>query len=98
MHHPLSPALLLAAALTAPACAAQDSNAPRPDQASAEVPETRYVPPAAYRRPDVPSTTPDRHWIEANRTVRSYNPMMLTMPERPAPKEAPHAHGDKEDH
>jgi len=87
MHHPLMPALLLAAMLAAPACAAQDTPAPRPDQAEAEVPETRYIPPAAYRRSEAPSTTPDHHWVEANRTVREYNPMMLTMPERAAPKD-----------
>lgn len=89
MHHSLLAALLLAA----PCCGAQE--APRPDQPEAAVPETRYTPPAA-RAPEAPATTPDRHWVEANRTVRSYNPMMLTMPERPKPTEQ--EHGAKEHH
>lgn len=92
MHTPLLAALLLAA----PYCAAQETNAPRPDQPDAAVPETRYVPPIAYRPPEALSTTPDRHWVEANRTVRSYNPMMLTMPERPKQKEQ--EHGEKGHH
>ncbi len=102
MFHPASPAraaLLLAVFLAAPSLA-QEARTPHPDQASAEVPETRYTPPLGQRQPDAPTTTPDRHWVEANRTVSGYQPMMLTMPERPPAKEAPpaHAHGEKGRH
>ena len=81
---------LLLPALLALAPAVGNGAPPRPDDAAAVVPETRYRPPQAYRPADKPLTTPDRHWIEANRTVLGYNPMMLTMPERaPAPAAAP---------
>ena len=99
MSYPLPPAraaLLLAVFVTAPSCAAQESGAPRPDQATAKVPETRYSAPADYRPPEAPPTTPDRHWIEANRTVSSYKPMMLTMPERPPAREPGRQHGHDE--
>ncbi|RZA33325.1 MAG: hypothetical protein EOP92_21475 [Lysobacteraceae bacterium] len=85
--------LLLPALLAlAPAVALAKPAPPRPDDAGAAVPETRYRPPQAYRPAERPATTPDRHWIEANRSVLGYNPMMLTMPERgpaPAPADQP---------
>lgn len=84
---PPARAVLCALALaSAPVCAAPDRPhaAPRPDEAAAAVPETRYRAPAAYRPAEAPATTPDRHWVEANRTVLGYKPMMLTMPPRPA--------------
>lgn len=59
---------------------------PRPDDATAPVPETRYRSADAYRPAEAPPTTPDRHWIEANRTVGSYHSMMLTMPHQSAPR------------
>lgn len=81
---------LLLPALLALAPAVDNAARPRPDDAAAAVPETRYRSPQAYRPAEKPATTPDRHWIEANRTVLGYNPMMLTMPERP-PAPAPAA-------
>lgn len=85
MFHPLLTACAAALAL-ASAQAAASTAAPRPDDAAAPVPETRYHAPRAYKPVEPRATTPDRHWIEANRTVSGYNSMMLTMPERPAPR------------
>lgn len=100
LHSPARAALLLAVCAIAPALAAQDTSAPRPDHPRAEVPETRHTPAITHKPAEKPATTPDRHWIEANRTVSGYQPMMLTMPERPAPKDAPkeHGHGEKGHH
>jgi hypothetical protein len=98
---------LLLPALLALAPAVGKAAPPRPDDAGAAVPETHYRSPQAYRPAERPATTPDRHWIEANRTVLGYNPMMLTMPERaPAsapvtadkPKEQGQAHPPAHDH
>lgn len=74
-------ALLALASL--PVCA---GTPPRPDDAAAPVPETRYRSADAYRPAEAPPGTPDRHWIEANRTVGSYHSMMLTMPRQSAPR------------
>ena len=82
MFHVLLPAVLALFPMLAGA------TPPRADDARAEVPETRYRAPAAYRPPERPATTPERHWAEANRSVLGYNPMMLTMPESP-PAQAP---------
>lgn len=80
---------LLLPALLALAPAVGQAAPPHPDDAGAAVPETSYRPSQAYRPPEKPAVTPDRHWVEANRTVLGYNPMMLTMPERaPAPPKA----------
>jgi len=67
---------------------------PAADPAAA-VPPTLYRP-AIVRRPDIlPETTPDRGWADSNATVAGYNPMALTMKQRPAPGAAaapdPHA-------
>ena len=78
MFHLLLPAALALLPMLAGA------TPPRADDAAAEVPETRYRAAPAYRAPERPATTPERHWAEANRSVLGYNPMMLTMPERPA--------------
>lgn len=83
MSHPLLTACAAALALASFHAAAAPA---RPDDAAAVVPETRYRSPGAYKRPEPRAATPDRHWIEANRTVAGYNSMMLTMPERPAPR------------
>lgn len=87
MFHPL---LKACAALLALASfhAGAGGTPPRPDDAAAPVPETRYRALDAYRPAEAPATTPDRHWVEANRTVAGYHSMMLTMPERPAPRPA----------
>lgn len=76
------PILLPAVLALAPVLAVANPAPPRPDDATAPVPETRYQAPRSYRPAQAPATTPDRHWLEANRTVLGYNPMMLTMPER----------------
>lgn len=84
MSHSLFKACAALLALASfPACAGAP---PRPDDAAAPVPETRYRAPGAYRAAEAQAATPDRHWIEANRTVSGYNSMMLTMPQRPAPR------------
>ncbi len=85
MFTPLLTACAAALALASVHAAAAP---PRPDDAAAVVPETRYRAPVAYQPPAARAVTPDRHWLEANRTVAGYNSMMLTMPERPAPRPA----------
>jgi hypothetical protein len=55
---------------------------PAADPAAA-VPPTLYRP-AIVRRPDIlPETTPDRGWADSNAAVAGYNPMALTMKQRP---------------
>lgn len=73
-------------ALLALACLPAGATPTRPDDPRAAVPDTIYRASAAYRPAERHATTPDRHWLEANRTVLGYNPMMLTMPPRPAPQ------------
>lgn len=79
-------ALLLscAPAFAVPGQDAPSIPAPRADDAAASVPSTRYRTPIDYQAAERPATTPDRHWLEANRIVQGYQPMMLTMPRRPA--------------
>ena len=84
--------LLLPAALALLPLAA-GATPPRADDPAASVPETPYRTPPVYRPAERLSTAPDRHWVEANRSVAGYHPMTLTMPERaPArPPGQPHA-------
>lgn len=97
---------LLLPAVLALAPAVAGATPPQADDATAPVPETTYRAPPAYRPAEKPATTPDRHWVEANRTVLGYNPMMLTMPERaparkkdePAPAHDHAGHDKKEQH
>ncbi|SFD09330.1 hypothetical protein [Massilia yuzhufengensis] len=79
---------LLLPVLLALAPVAARATPPAPDDPAAAVPETRYRAPQAYLAPEQPATTPDRHWIAANRSLLDYHPMMLTRPE-PAPAPAP---------
>lgn len=91
---------LLLPALLALAPAVAGATPPQADDAASPVPETTYRTPPAYRPLDKPAATPDRHWVEANRTVLGYNPMMLTMPERPPAekKDDPAPAHDKKEH
>lgn len=82
MLHPF----LMACAALALASPHAAATPPQPGDATAAVPETHYRAATAYRPAVTPTGTPDRHWIEANRTVAGYNSMMLTMPERAAPR------------
>ena len=85
MSHPFITACATALAL---AGAGAHAAPPRPDDATAAVPETRYRALDAYRPAERPATTPNHHWVEANRKVGATNSMMLTMPQPPAPAPA----------